>query len=182
MEFTSYKDCSVQIAVGLINSHGTAPDAERLTDPAAMRALLESQRSSYDGPIGEADMADARALRERLREVFTAEPERATEILNTLLDESGAHPFLTNHEGEPWHLHFVSQDASLKDWLTAYTAMGLATVIAEEGFERLKTCSADSCNDVFVDQSKNRSRRFCSAEVCGNRASVAAYRRRQKQA
>lgn len=182
MEFTSYKDCNVQIAVALVNSHGIAPDAERLTSPQVLKELLDGYRSSYDGPITTDDLADIRALRERLREVFNAQPERATEILNTLLHESGAHPFLTNHGGQPWHLHFVPGGAPLKNWLTAYTAMGLATVIAEEGFDRLKVCASDTCNDVFVDQSKNRSRRFCSAEVCGNRSSVAAYRQRQKQA
>ncbi len=181
MEFTSYKDCNVQLGVGLANSHGIAPDSERLTDPAALKALLESTRSSYGGPITPADVEEARALRERLRKVFTAEDDRATEILNELLRESGARPFLTNHGGEPWHLHFVPLGASLKNWLTAYTAMGLATVIAEDGFSRLKSCASDTCNDVFVDQSKNRSRRFCSTEVCGNRASVAAYRERQRQ-
>ena len=44
--------------------------------------------------------------------------------------------------------------------------------------DRLRVCASETCTDVLVDLSKNRSRRFCEAS-CGNRASVAAYRARQ---
>ena len=43
---------------------------------------------------------------------------------------------------------------------------------------RLRTCEAEDCEDVHVDLSRNRSRRFCST-TCGNRMAAAAYRERQ---
>ena len=180
MEFTGYKDCSVALAVDFVNSYGAVSGTEHLTDPASLEALLERHRSSYGHRITDADVATARRLRARLREAFaTTDERRAAGVLNALLAESGARPYITNHDG-PWHLHFAPEGASLADWLAAYTAMGLAIVVAEDGFDRLKTCAGERCEDVFVDMSKNRSRRFCSAELCGNRASVAAYRRRQR--
>ncbi|HEY5400209.1 MAG TPA: CGNR zinc finger domain-containing protein [Trebonia sp.] len=45
-------------------------------------------------------------------------------------------------------------------------------------FGRLRVCAADDCEDVLVDLSKNRSRRFCSL-TCANRVNVAAYRSRR---
>ena len=49
-------------------------------------------------------------------------------------------------------------------------------------FEHLKLCAAEDCRAVFYDRSKNHSGRWCSMEVCGNRAKVRAWRERQKAA
>ena len=56
-----------------------------------------------------------------------------------------------------------------------------STSSAWSELDRLRVCAADDCDDVLVDLSKNRSRRFCEAG-CGNRANVAAYRARQADA
>jgi predicted RNA-binding Zn ribbon-like protein len=42
----------------------------------------------------------------------------------------------------------------------------------------LGTCDSDDCDRVFLDESKNGSRRFCST-TCQNRVKPAAFRRRQ---
>ncbi|MFE0101632.1 CGNR zinc finger domain-containing protein [Streptomyces sp. NPDC059009] len=44
---------------------------------------------------------------------------------------------------------------------------------------RLKRCAEHTCELVFWDLSKNRSRRWCSMRVCGNRAKSRAYAARQ---
>ena len=56
--------------------------------------------------------------------------------------------------------------------------MAMVDVIRGGELDRLRICDADDCDDVLVDLSKNRSRRFCDAG-CGNRANVAAYRARK---
>ena len=43
---------------------------------------------------------------------------------------------------------------------------------------RIKTCPAHDCGWKFVDQSKNRSRRWCDMAVCGNLAKARRYRAR----
>jgi predicted RNA-binding Zn ribbon-like protein len=45
----------------------------------------------------------------------------------------------------------------------------------------MNTCADESCGDVFVDASRNRSRRYCS-DTCANRLNVAAHRRRRREA
>jgi predicted RNA-binding Zn ribbon-like protein len=60
-------------------------------------------------------------------------------------------------------------------------AMAFVDVIRMKELDRLRICAADDCEDVVVDLSKNRSRRFC-ARGCGNRVAVAAYRARARSA
>jgi predicted RNA-binding Zn ribbon-like protein len=59
--------------------------------------------------------------------------------------------------------------------------MGLTVAIIEGGYERFGTCSSSTCDDVFVDGSRNRSRRHCS-DTCTTRENVAAHRARQRDA
>ena len=59
--------------------------------------------------------------------------------------------------------------------------MGFLDLIREDQLDRLRTCAADDCDDVLVDLSKNRSKRYCDTGNCGNRANVAAYRARKRQ-
>ncbi|PTL56460.1 CGNR zinc finger domain-containing protein [Paraconexibacter algicola] len=54
----------------------------------------------------------------------------------------------------------------------------VAAAQADGTWTRLKICPADDCGWAFYDVSRNRSRRWCSMEVCGNRAKVRAYRDR----
>jgi predicted RNA-binding Zn ribbon-like protein len=48
----------------------------------------------------------------------------------------------------------------------------------EGSWERLKLCERHTCRWAFYDRSRNRSGKWCSMEVCGNRTKVEAYRER----
>ena len=53
----------------------------------------------------------------------------------------------------------------------------------EEGtWERLKVCANGGCAWAFYDHSRNRSGRWCSMAVCGNRTKTRAYRQRRTAA
>ena len=58
----------------------------------------------------------------------------------------------------------------------------LALCLRDHGLERLRVCAASGCQRVFVDTSRNRSRRYCNPDICGNRTNVAAFRARQRAA
>ncbi|MGH3344402.1 MAG: CGNR zinc finger domain-containing protein, partial [Carbonactinosporaceae bacterium] len=51
---------------------------------------------------------------------------------------------------------------------------------ADGTWRRLKLCPDGSCRAAFVDTSKNRSRSWCSMQVCGNRHKTRAYRGRRR--
>ncbi|HJR18631.1 MAG TPA: CGNR zinc finger domain-containing protein [Actinomycetota bacterium] len=181
--FGPYTECSLELAVDLVNSENPTSGDDELAGPADLARFLKEHKlgMSLSQRPTESDLGQVRKLRGVLRQVFAApDAGRAGELLNGLLAKSGARPELTDHDGQEWHLHYSPPGTPIAPRLTAETAMALSVVIAADGFERLRVCEGDRCVDVFVDESRNRSRRFCSPSVCGNRASVAAFRARQR--
>lgn len=53
---------------------------------------------------------------------------------------------------------------------------------ADGTWDRTKICPSDDCQWAFYDQSRNRSRRWCSMEVCGNREKSKIFRARHTTA
>jgi predicted RNA-binding Zn ribbon-like protein len=100
-------------------------------------------------------------------------------MLNALLAETGATPQIVTHDGRPPHVHVSRPDAPLSDRVAAHLAMGLAELVVAGESMRVRNCASPSCGDVFVDMSRNRSRRYCDSRTCGNRQHVAAYRARR---
>ncbi|MGH8999445.1 MAG: CGNR zinc finger domain-containing protein [Acidimicrobiia bacterium] len=181
MNFDVYTDLSVVTAVDLVNSAGTDSSPDMLTEPAHLTEFLRAHRDSYSRPVTADDVRAVRALRDRLRFAFTSDDVHAVVALcNRLLAEASALPQLVDHDGEPWHLHFTPPESSLVAHMAAEAAMALVIVIRDHGLNRLSVCAASGCERVFVDTSRNRSRRYCDPGICGNRTNVAAYRARQK--
>ena len=119
-------------------------------------------------------------LRARLREVFDApDAKAAAAVLNEALVAVVATPRVSVHDDQPPHLHFEPDDGGPVRRLGAVTAMGLAVALIEGGFDRLGICASTTCEDVFVDSSRNRSRSHCS-DTCTTRENVAAFRKRQR--
>jgi predicted RNA-binding Zn ribbon-like protein len=119
-----------------------------------------------------------------LRVVFTAvaggDADAAARHVNDMLAATGAHPVLERHDGEPWHIHFHSSDGtSLARGWQAGCATGLAVVLGGELYDRLGVCTAPHCDRVYVDTSRNGSKRFCST-ACQNRVKAAAFRERRQ--
>lgn len=64
-------------------------------------------------------------------------------------------------------------------WPIAWSAAQLLQT--PEQLDRVRECSGDECGWLFIDASRNRSRRWCDMKVCGNRAKVNRYHKRQHQ-
>lgn len=179
MDFSHYTTRPVELAVSLVNTKGTTSDY--LSDAAELKEFLDDYRELWEGvakPPRKNEIDAVRELRESLREILEAEDDQeAAKKVNKLLDAYGATPRLSTHSGDP-HLHFEPVESAMVCWLGAITAMGLASVIVEHGVDRFGVCGSGTCNDVFIDTSRNRSRRHCS-NTCSTREAVAAYRKRQ---
>ena len=179
MDFSHYTTKPVEMAVALANTKGIVKDD--LTTPDQLIEFLEQYRPLWEGvakPPKKTDLVAVLELRSALREIFESDDESiAAKRVNRLLESYGATPRLSTHSGAP-HLHFEPIETSIVCWLGAITAMGLATVIVEHGVERFGVCDSGTCIDVYIDTSRNRSRRHCS-NTCSTREAVAAYRKRQ---
>lgn len=181
MNFDAYTDLSVVTAVDLVNTLDLDSGEDELTGTHHVARFLAEHRDSYAREITPDDVVAIQRLRSRLRAAFTETNEAAVvAMLNGLMAEANALPQLVDHDGEPWHLHFTPPESSLVAHIAAESAMGLAIVIRDHGLERLAVCAAIGCSRVFVDTSRNRSRRYCDPATCGNRTNVAAYRARQR--
>jgi len=183
MDFSHYSDVPVQMAVDLINTLNVLSGEESLATPANVADFINSRDVDWCRPgwvASQSDRDEVIALRSQLRKVFDAPDEDgAVEMINAVLGEADAVPRLSLH-GERPHLHFESDDDSPARWLGAVTAMGLTVALIEGGYERFGTCTSSTCDDVFVDGSRNRSRRHCS-DTCTTRENVAAHRARQRK-
>jgi predicted RNA-binding Zn ribbon-like protein len=60
-------------------------------------------------------------------------------------------------------------------WPVIWSAMRL---FAAPELAHVRKCAAPDCGWLFVDATRNRSRRWCAMRVCGNRDKVRRYRRR----
>ncbi len=183
MDFSHYSDRPIQVAVDLVNTLNVVSSEDVLNTPADVARFVDNSVGDWDHldfHPSEKDLHETRALRSRLRQVWEAGNEtEAAEVLNALLADVSAIPRVSTHGSSPPHLHFEPQAGGVAKWLGAITAMGLSVALIEGGYERFGRCNSSTCDDVFVDTSKNRSRLHCS-DTCTTRESVAAYRRRQK--
>jgi predicted RNA-binding Zn ribbon-like protein len=55
----------------------------------------------------------------------------------------------------------------------------VALAMADGSWSRFKACRSETCRWVFIDRARNRSRQWCSMEICGNRSKARTYRRRR---
>jgi predicted RNA-binding Zn ribbon-like protein len=62
--------------------------------------------------------------------------------------------------------------------VTGRVLAALAAAIGTDEWRRLKACRWEECRWAFFDESRNRSRAWCSMAACGNRAKARAYRAR----
>jgi predicted RNA-binding Zn ribbon-like protein len=183
VKLDSYKDAGLLVSAELVNEF--ALSAERGTllparagiaalcrilaiDPPSVAALTQTHLPAF--------VALARKLREVFADLKRRDVDAAAAALNELLAAHPAHPHLAKERGA-WRLHHHPHDAPLVPMWTAICAAGLAEMIGDGEAQRLGTCERSDCGRVYVDVSKNASRRFCSL-TCQNRVKVAVFRER----
>lgn len=133
-------------------------------------------------------LARALELREALYRVFLAvstdeqAAERDVQLLNRHLTEALGHQRLVA-EGAAFRLGWEDPaehlDAPL--WPVLRSAAELLT--SPEARARVRVCEMtfeDGCGWLFLDETKNRTRRWCSMKDCGNRAKARRHYARQK--
>lgn len=176
MDYEAYTSPSTELAIDLANVDMSEPAAiegflavhqEWLTPPTRL-ALRPAEREELAGVAG------------MVREVAAAQDEESViERLNALLAKSSPHPRVTNHDGR-LHVHYSRDRSTAVEQITTTVAVGITLLVTAHGWKRLGICGAADCQDVFIDTSRNQTRRFCSG-TCSSRSSVAAYRARQRE-
>jgi predicted RNA-binding Zn ribbon-like protein len=180
LHFAPDAEEALEFVVALAN---TDPGASRsgedeLATVAQLAALLET--AIFSGRIDhtEAERREVVDVRRELREVWSLDRDDAVGVINRMLRDAGALPYLVRHDASDWHIHATEQTAPLAERLRVEAALALADVIRMNEMQRLRVCGADDCTGLFLDLSRNGSKRYCSVR-CGNRMNMIAFRERQ---
>jgi hypothetical protein len=170
---------SLMAAAYLVNTLPGVAGEDRMQTLDDLEAYLAV--NPYTGAIrrDEGELAAIRRTRGRLRDLWDVDRESAVPLVNAMLRDGGALPQLTIHDGYDWHIHATQDDEPLATRIMVEAAMAFVDVIRSDEYDRVRVCSADDCDGVYIDYSKNRSKRYCDAGNCGNRMNVNAYRRRR---
>jgi predicted RNA-binding Zn ribbon-like protein len=176
MLFPHDTEVALAATVALVNT--SRDGKEELRDVAALERMLRAAGRTLGRPCGQPELDGMRRLRRLLAGFWEMSVDEAAARVNALLRDARALPQLVRHGGWDYHIHAVPPQAPLADQLAVEAAMAFADVIRSGQFDRLRICAAVDCDDVLVDLSKNRSRRFCGT-ACANRVNVAAYRTRR---
>jgi predicted RNA-binding Zn ribbon-like protein len=123
-------------------------------------------------------------LREAIYRIFSAKiseglaSEADLTALNRELREALTRLRLSP-EGDGFALDFGRGGGALDQMLWS-VAKAASDLLTSDGLDRLRRCAAEDCGWLFLDTSRNRSRRWCDMKDCGNRRKARSfYNRRQ---
>lgn len=153
----------------------TGDEAEALLRQAAGRTELAA--AALERAIG---------VRETIYQIFSRvaagqEPDAGDlATLNTALRESLSHvEVVPMRDSFEWSWARDGADLDRMLWPIARSA---ADILTSEDLGRVRQCARKGCDWLFVDTSKNRTRRWCSMAMCGSRVKARRYYRRVKEA
>ena len=141
-------------------------------------ALLSDWTWSGRRDHDQREVDEVRAMRDLLPRLWKADTDEAVPIINKMLADANALPHLARHDGYDWHIHATAPDAPLAERIGVEIALALVDVIRSGEQDRLRVCEANDCEGLFVDLSRNGSKRFCNVR-CGNRMNMIAFRERR---
>ena len=177
VSFDSHVVDLVSVAARLVNA--LTPRPAQLREAAAQALGGDGRPVPAVTARQAATLADAAG---QMRGVFTSaaagDLATAAGAVNALMAATGARPQLDPLPGGGWHVHFHGADDTLATGWIAGCATALALAMGSDLAGRLGVCAAERCQRVYVDLSRNSSKRFCSL-ACQNRTKAAAHRARR---
>lgn len=132
--------------------------------------------------LGPADVAEARRLREALRDVCQAHTgtDVPAEVLATLDDQFRRAPLAVAVDPTGRARPVPVPGLPGVSALVAEIGRSILTAVADGTWPRLKACAAHECRWVYYDRSPAGRSRWCTMSICGSRAKMRAYRRRAR--
>jgi len=170
----------LRLVQSFVNTIDLENEREWLSDPAALTAWARERDLVPNGTrFTRRDLQQARELREAFRALLAANRDRKrdTAALALLTDAARAAQLSVLFARDAPTLEPAAMGI---DGLCGKLVAVVAIAMLDGSWERLKACR--NCRWAFFDESKNRSARWCSMSLCGNRLKTRAYRRRHRAA
>jgi predicted RNA-binding Zn ribbon-like protein len=157
---------------GVVDARDTLTGAAEVTGWLREHDLVPADAAARSG-----DYTRALAVRDGLREAFAHHHDGVDEPVPTLDDVARALPLRVAFD-EP--LPRLTPTGTGVAGGLAQLLVAVAECRSDRTWARLKLCRSEACQWAFYDASKNRSRAWCSMEVCGNRQKTRSYRARHR--
>ena len=153
-------------------------------EPGEARKLLRAAKAEPEH--AQAVHRRAIALREAVYRVFSGAASGRgaaaadVDLINRSIGDAYQHLRLAPRDGAfAWEWHDAEGALELPLWRVAQSA---ASLLISPDLRRVRECSGENCDWLFVDESKNHSRRWCDMTTCGNRAKARRNYARRRQA
>lgn len=180
-----------------ISGRGSATERDHLVDYAdlvawAARANLVDERvgqslmdkAARRGPEAERTVTRARELRDATHRVFvdvahgrTASPTDLAVVYAALARAVEHGSIVQTGDGFVWRWQDGAEALDSMLWPIARSA---AELLTGTELPRVRECGGERCGWLFLDQTKNRTRRWCEMKVCGNRAKARRHYHRHR--
>ena len=168
-----------ELLIAVANTaHG---EDDELADDSSVRAWWRGLAAPVPTRRGRSEAPQSVAMLRTLRGL----------IRGLALRNNGIEPDLRHFDLEPLALRLdlrgaptLRADAAgdLARDIAAAAVTALLRAMARPSWPRFKACRGEDCRWVFLDGSRNTSRRWCDMANCGNRAKVATFRDRHRLA
>jgi len=160
------------------------PDAvDLLSSAKALRSWAEFAGIADNIRVDRRGFRRALAVRDTLDAIFRAVAEGRKpqpRDLENLRDAYLAVLARARLIGEPGHFHWeLPTSAGVDVLLLPVLASALALL---QNPKRIRQCPGENCDWLFIDITKNASRKWCSMDPCGNRDKMRRYRARKRAA
>lgn len=150
---------------------------ERLAEPDDVgRWLVTAALSRTAPPVTLDDLAAVRDLRDGIGEALLAADGAAVAALADAW--LGDAPGRLRVDCGTLNSEFLPEGVSTRCLFVPVVLDAVA--VARDHPARVRVCAAEDCDVVYLDTSRNASRRWCAMERCGARAKASAYYRRQR--
>jgi predicted RNA-binding Zn ribbon-like protein len=168
------------LLVEFVNTRDVEEGTDAIGDPAALERWVGESGAGIGAPSIDAG-AHRRilALRESLRAALRANNgSRPSESELAPLREAAAAARYRASLGPGGELEIEPEGLGAEAF-EARLLLAVERLQSAGVWGRLKVCPAEDCQWAFLDSSRNRSRHWCSMEVCGNRSKTRRYRSRR---
>jgi predicted RNA-binding Zn ribbon-like protein len=173
--------------LGLVQAYVNTVDLqdgpEELTDPNTLKEWLVTRRLLEPAAsVDEADLKNARALREAIRGVIAANSGSAVFPVDlATLNEAASRSRLRPRFGNDGKARLEPDESGVVGAMGRIVAAVYAAM-ADPDWRRLKLCGSSTCRWAFFDRSRNQSSRWCTMASCGNREKARRFRKTHKHA
>lgn len=171
-------DAEIDLLVDFVNTRDVEGGTDRIAEPGQLREWIAERTGYVLDPDG-GDLRRVCNLREALRGLMRANNgvaagRREVEALREAAERSRYRLAFDTENG----IELTPARSDLSGFESTLL-LALEHLQCHDLWPRLKACTDERCQWAFYDATRNRSRTWCSMDVCGNREKTKRYRARK---